>query len=80
MLAMSDEQIPMVGGPKEGETYKWTTATTLVIPDSKEVIYKATADGGVTTIFGQHTYRLNYYRRDDLTWYRWDYVGYEPPK
>ena len=80
MFAMSDEQIPMVGGPKDGETYKWTTATTLVIPDAKERIQKVDADGYLCTIFGQHTYRLNYYRRDDQKWYRWDYVGYEPPK
>jgi len=38
------------------------------------------ADGYAVTIFGQHTYRLNCYARDDQRWYRWDYVGYEPPK
>ena len=80
MVAMSDEQIPMVGGPKDGETYKWTTATTLVVPDSKEVVYKVDAYGHPVPVFGHHTYRLNCYRREEQSWYRWDYVGYESPK
>jgi hypothetical protein len=80
MLAMSDEQIPMIGGPKDGETYKWTTATTLIVPDAKDRIAKPDGHGGIVTIFGEHTYEMKCYAKDGEKAYRWDYVGYEPPQ
>ncbi len=60
---VSDEQVPMVGGPKDGETYRWTTARTLLIPGGKDMKQKVTADG-VVTIFGEHTYEMNCWVRD----------------
>ena len=78
---MSDsELIPMVGGPKDGEAYRWTTARTLLIPDAKGMKQKVTAAGDIVTIFGEHTYELNCYSKDGEKAYRWDYVGYKPPK
>lgn len=77
---MDSEQIPMVGGPKDGETYRWSTASRLMIPDSRDMKHKVTADGSVVTIFGEHTYQLNCYAKGGEQEWRWEYVGYEPPK
>lgn len=77
---MRDDQVPIVGGPKDGETYRWTTARTLLIPDAKDMKQKVARDGGVVTIFGEHTYEMNCYVKDGKATYRWDYVGYKPPQ
>lgn len=76
--AMSDELVPVVGGPKNGESWRWSTSNTMAIPDAKDRIEKVTPEG-IVTLFGQHTYRLNNYAKDGVKFYRWDYVGYEPP-
>ena len=73
------EQVPMVGGPKDGDTYPWSTASRLLIPDARDMKQKVTADG-VVTIFGEHTYQLNCYAKSGQEVWRWEYVGYEPPK
>lgn len=75
---MSEELVPVVGGPKDGESWRWATANTITIPDAKDRIDKMTPDG-IVTIFGQHTYRLNCYAKSGEKFYQWDYVGYEPP-
>lgn len=77
---MDNEQVPMVGGPKDGETYRWSTASRLMIPDACDRKQKVAEDGSVVTLFGEHAYQLNCYAKDGETEWRWEYVGYEPPK
>lgn len=76
----NSELVPMVGGPKDGEAYGWATVRTLIIPTTQDIKQKVTADGDIVTIFGKHTYELKCYAKDGEKAYRWDYVGYEPPK
>jgi len=77
---MDNEPVPIVGGPKDGEAYRWTTARTLLIPDAKDMRLKVMADGDIVTIFGRHTYELNCYAKDGEMEWRWEYVGYVPPE
>lgn len=77
---MDSEQVPIVGGPKSGQTYRWTTARTLLIPDASDTKQKVAADGSVVTLFGEHTYEMNSYFVDGKVEYRWDYCGYKPPQ
>lgn len=81
MTKMSDgDLVPVVGGPKDGEEYRWTSAARkLLIPDSKDIKMIKTSDGRIVRIFGEHVYEMKCYAMDGEESYRWEYAGYEPP-
>lgn len=74
------DRVPFVGGPKDGETYGWTTAKWVNIPDAREMMHVIYGSGETGTIFGSHTYEMKCYAKDGERLYRLEYVGYEPPK
>jgi len=77
---MSDEQIPVIGGPLDGQTYRLRTAgARLLVPSDADVIH-GIKDGEPYTLFGQHTYELKCYANDGEKFYRWEHVGYQKPQ
>ena len=76
---MSDEQVPVIGGPLDGQTARLRlTASRMIVPDSADMIY-GIKDGEPYTLFGQHTYELKCYANGSERKYQWEHVCYTPP-
>jgi len=73
------EQVPVVGGPLDGQTRAWSTARFLNVPDTKDMA-TVVQDGEAMTLFGQHTYELKCYARAGGKVYQWEHVGYKKPE
>lgn len=77
---MSDEQVPVIGGPLDGQTHRLRlTSSRMIVPDSSDVIH-GIKDGEPYTLFGQHTYELKCYAKDGERLYRWEHIGYQKPE
>lgn len=77
---MSDEQVPVIGGPLDGQTHRLRLAASKwIVPDSADMIH-GIKDGEPYTLFGQHMYELKCYAKDGEKRYQWEYVGYQKPK
>ena len=72
------EQVPVVGGPLDGQTRAWSTAQFLNVPDAKDMV-TVVQDGEARTLFGQHTYELKCYAKGEERKYQWEHVSYEKP-
>jgi hypothetical protein len=73
------EQVPVVGGPLDGQTLAWSTARFLNVPDAKDMAM-VVQDGEAITLFGQHTYELKCYARGRERKHQWEHVSYEKPE
>lgn len=71
------EQVPVVGGPLDGQTRAWSPRDTLVIPDSSYVVAGVTQDGDTYEIFAEHTYKLRCYAKGGKITYRWEYFSFK---
>lgn len=78
---MGDEQIPVIGGPLDGQTFRLrSTASRMIVPDSADMI-AGIKDGEPYTLFGQHTYEIKCYAKaDGKIFYQWEHVGYQKPE
>lgn len=72
------QQVPVVGGPLDGQTYPLSTAMFLSVPDAKDRV-DVVQDGEVRTLFGYHTYALHCYRNGGGYRYQWRHFRYEKP-
>lgn len=77
---METKRIPFVGGPLDGEDYKWTTAKAVLVPDAADMItgYDRERDE-VFTLFGEHRYEMRCYVNDGEKVYRLEHAGYTRP-
>ena len=77
---MTNEQVPVIGGPLDGQTHRLRlTASKWIVPDSADMIH-GIKDGEPYTLFGQHIYELKCYVKDGEKWYQWEHVGYQKPE
>lgn len=72
-----DEQVPVVGGPIDGQTRALSPSDTLVIPDSSYFAAVVTQDGDAYEIFAEHTYKLRCYAHGGKMTYRWEYFSFK---
>jgi hypothetical protein len=76
---MSNEQIPVIGGPLDGQTARLRlTGSRLLVPDSSDIIH-GIKYGEPYTLFGHHIYEVKCYVNDGEKFYRYEHVGYSPP-
>lgn len=77
---MTHEQVPVVGGPLDGKTLRWSTARFMQVPDCADMV-SGVRNGEPYTLFGQHTYEMKCYARPDgEVMYRWEHVEYRKPE
>lgn len=70
----------VIGGPLDGQTYRWTTARFVVIPDAADTLTVYMPEWNHTvTLFGEHTYEVKCYARGRRRQYRLEHVGYRKP-
>lgn len=73
-------RIPFVGGPLDGETYKWTTARFVLVPDAKDMVtYYDEQRDEMVTLFGRHTYEMKCFGNGGKATYRLEHLKYEKP-
>jgi len=78
------EQIPAIGGPKNGEVLPFTSGGIWIFPDGQDSVSFVTSDGHACTLFGEHRYDLRAYAKRTeqgglQVVHQWEYVGYTPP-
>jgi hypothetical protein len=79
MAGMSEpDQIPVVGGPFDGQAYWFSSARFLHMPSAQDAV-TVVRDGEALTLFGEHIYEMKCYAQDGEKSHRWEYVGYKPP-
>jgi hypothetical protein len=80
MAVMSEpDQIPVVGGPFDGQAYWFSSARFLHMPSAQDAV-TVVRDGEALTLFGEHIYEMKCYAQDGEKSHRWDHVGYKPPE
>jgi hypothetical protein len=78
---MTDKDfVEFVGGPMDGQRYRFTTADAVIVPDATESREVARSDGTLCTIFGRHLYHMACYaNRDGEVIWQLEYKGYASP-
>lgn len=77
---MTQERVPFVGGPMDGQDYQWTTSNAVIIPDAADTIMAYSPKWGETvTLFGEHRYEMRCYAKGDERKYQLEHVSYTKP-
>jgi hypothetical protein len=77
---MTNEQVPVIGGPLDGQTHRLRlTASKWIVPDSADMIH-GIKDGEPYTLFGHHIYEMKCYVKDGEKFYQWEHIGYQKPE